>query len=158
MPNSLECGPQNLPKAAVWGARTMVSSQPCNTSGTVKVLQLVLGKYPNINRSLTRDTELELQIFDAVTVPLAMQNQSFRLSGTARIHIYNFRRGPFNTMLTVSLRSQLRILKGQYVGIAVKGDPNGRLNIASRSPRIEDKKTISLYKTISDMIKDKYEN
>ena len=64
-----------LPIAAVWGARTMLSSKPCNASGTVKLVQLVLGKYPKINRSLSTGTELELQIFEAVNVPLAMQNQ-----------------------------------------------------------------------------------
>ena len=120
----------------------MLSSKPCNASGTVKLVQLVLGRFPKINRALSTGTELELQVFEAVNVPLRMQNQNFRLCGSAPFRIHHFRNGPFNTMLTVPIRAQLRILKGQYVGIAIKGDYNGRLNIASRSTRIENKQTI----------------
>ena len=61
----------------------MLSSKPCNASGTVKLVQLVLGRFPKINRALSTGTELELQVFEAVNVPLRMQNQNFRLCGSA---------------------------------------------------------------------------
>ena len=120
-----------------WCPQSLVPFQ-----GRCDWFSLFWGGFHKINRTIATDTELELQIFEAINVPLVMQNQSFRLCGTVPFPISNFRNGPFNKILTVPIRTQLRVLKGQYVEIAVKGDYNGRLNIASRSTRIEDKQTI----------------
>ena len=150
---SLQCGPSNdLPKAALWGSRVMLSSKPCNVTGTIKLIQLTFGKYPRINRAVANDGELELQVFDAIPLPVNERRQKFTLRQKASFSISQFRNGPFNKILTCPLRVPVPIHRGQYVAIAIPRDQDGRLNISSRSTNEAEKQVIYYGKDVCTRI------
>ena len=150
---SLQCGPSNdLPKAALWGSRVMLSSKPCNVTGTIKLIQLTFGKYPRINRAVANDGELELQVFDAIPLPVNERRQKFTLRKKASFSISQFRNGPFNKILTCPLRVPVPIHRGQYVAIAIPRDRDGRLNISSRSTNEAEKQVIYYGKDVCTRI------